>query len=194
MSAKQDYRVDGFTLEENSQTVQRLHDLLAARASAPSAKRRTAMPKITGSDQTPRPREPFALPDRCFEAYLKRPKVAALRLCSSSWRNTHRFHASPGRPGGVFWAPPSVLLRVAHGVGDGGQVLHRVWPGRAEGGRGLEWRHGQTTELVWEDYSSWAGPTAFPILAALYPAAGISGGFALTPALWPARSMLSPSD
>ena len=30
MSAKQDYRVDGFTLEENSQTVQRLHDLLAA--------------------------------------------------------------------------------------------------------------------------------------------------------------------
>ena len=25
MSAKQEYRVDGFTLEENSQTVQRLH-------------------------------------------------------------------------------------------------------------------------------------------------------------------------
>ena len=30
MSTKQEYRVDGFTLEENSQTVQRLHDLLAA--------------------------------------------------------------------------------------------------------------------------------------------------------------------
>ena len=30
MSAKQEYRMDGFTLEENSQTVQRLHDLLAA--------------------------------------------------------------------------------------------------------------------------------------------------------------------
>ena len=30
MSAKQEYRVDGFTLEENSRTVQRLHDLLAA--------------------------------------------------------------------------------------------------------------------------------------------------------------------
>ena len=49
MSAKQEYRVDGFTLEENSRTVQRLHDLLAAEASAHSAKRRTAMPKITGS-------------------------------------------------------------------------------------------------------------------------------------------------
>ncbi len=30
MSTKQEYRVDGFTLEENSQTVQRLHDLLSA--------------------------------------------------------------------------------------------------------------------------------------------------------------------
>ena len=30
MSATQEYRVDGFTLEENSQTVQRLHGLLAA--------------------------------------------------------------------------------------------------------------------------------------------------------------------
>ena len=50
MSAKQEYRVDGFTLEENSRTVQRLHDLLARlghRRIAPSGG--TAMPKITGS-------------------------------------------------------------------------------------------------------------------------------------------------
>ena len=29
MSTKQEYKVDGFTMEENSQTVQRLHDYVA---------------------------------------------------------------------------------------------------------------------------------------------------------------------
>ena len=31
MSAQQEYKVDGFTLEENSETVQALHDYLASK-------------------------------------------------------------------------------------------------------------------------------------------------------------------
>ena len=34
MSAKQEYKVDGFTLEENSQTLQALHDYLGDRGIA----------------------------------------------------------------------------------------------------------------------------------------------------------------
>ena len=34
MSAKQEYKVDGFTLAENSQTLQSLHDYLSARGIA----------------------------------------------------------------------------------------------------------------------------------------------------------------
>ena len=110
-----------------------------------------------------------------------------------SWWNTHRFSLLLAGLGILGTA--IVLLRVAHGVGVSGDAKYYIELARAlsEGSRGLEWLAGQATELVWEDYSRWTGPTRFPLLTStswppLYPALlAISGGFAFD-----ARSVAGP--
>ena len=110
-----------------------------------------------------------------------------------SWWNTHRFTLLLAGLGAMGTAV--VLLRVAHGVGVNGDAKYYIELARAlaEGGRGLGWLSGQVTELVWEDYSRWSGPSALPLHGSalwppLYPAMlAISGGFAFD-----ARSVAGP--